>query len=255
MASTLNLHHSHFSVLPLFSIFSHFIFKIHLILLSVALGYSCRCPTGWILQNDMKTCKQQIEDEQQHREGKINEVEENEGEEKDYDDNNELDNEVTSIVECTIHDHEQCSPGNCVIYTAHGSNSENKRCQCPSGFMSNNDKCIDIDECISEEYQCSHECHNNHGSYYCSCPNGLTLSDDRKTCIDFDECSQDTNVCGDLACQNTYGSYKCLCENGVDEPDEYGECQNQHKSLCDNNNGGCSQWVINNIFCYYFYLT
>ncbi|XP_070502012.1 fibrillin-2-like [Chironomus tepperi] len=210
-------------------------------------GYSCRCPTGWILQNDMKTCKQQIEDEQHHIKGKINEVEGNEGED-DYDDNNE----VTSIVECTIHDHEQCSPGNCVIQSAHGSNSESKRCQCPSGFMSNNDKCIDIDECISEEHQCSHECHNTHGSYHCSCPNGLTLSDDRKTCIDFDECSHGTNMCGDLTCQNTYGSYKCLCENGEDEPDEYGECQNQHKSLCDNNNGGCSHSCRihhNNIIC------
>lgn len=211
-------------------------------LLSVAVGYSCHCPNGWILQNDMKTCKQQIEDEHEQTKGKINEVEDDDDDDDDEDlDNNEMDNEVTPIVECTIHDHDRCSPGNCVVFTIHGSNKESKRCECPTGFTSNNDECIDIDECISDEHQCSHKCHNTDGSYSCSCTHGFTLSDDRKTCIDFDECSHDDRICGDHVCQNTYGSFKCLCENGLDEPDENGKCHSQEKTLCDDDNGGCSQ--------------
>lgn len=186
-------------------------------------GYSCRCPSGWTLQNDLKTCKQDekivlapVED--------------------DYDENaNEI--EIEPIVECTIHDHESCSPGTCIV---RGSNRhQRKECECPTGFTAHNEQCIDIDECRDENLsECSHDCHNTHGSYYCSCPSGLTMSENRKDCVDFDECRHDRYICGKLECENTYRGYRCLCEDG-EEADEEGKCQ--RKSLCDENNGGCSQ--------------
>lgn len=183
------------------------------------------------MENDFKTCKQQIV--QQHHEitttteaaavaekeveesERTNEVKsESEEEEEEYDDN-ELDNEISpiEIVECTIHDHDQCSPGNCaVVSSSHHSGKDKKQCQCPSGFKSHNENCIDVDECNEGNHQCSHHCHNTHGSYHCSCPENLKLSFDR---------------------------HKCMCENEEDEPDEHGKCRGQE--LCDNNNGGCSQ--------------
>lgn len=152
----------------------------------------------------------------------------------DYDEGT---NEITPIVECSLSDHEKCSPGIC---TVKGSNQHQKKeCECPSGFTEHHDECIDLNECLDENLnECSHDCHNTHGSYYCSCPDGLTLSGNRKECLDFDECHDDQNICGNLECHNTFGGYRCLCENG-EEANTEGKCQQE--SLCEDNNGGCSQ--------------
>lgn len=43
--------------------------------------------------------------------------------------------------------------------------------------------CCDEDENECEEGSpCSHACHNAVGTYYCSCPRGLTISADGRTC-------------------------------------------------------------------------
>ncbi|KAM7388095.1 hypothetical protein PAMP_024296 [Pampus punctatissimus] len=62
---------------------------------------------------------------------------------------------------------------------------------------------------------CSHACHNAMGTYYCSCPRGLTISADGRTCQDIDECSFGGNVCHDgQDCENTIGSYRCVMRCG-----------------------------------------
>lgn len=188
----------------------------HKIIFSFSKGYSCRCPSGFTLQNDLKTCQK---DETNEVEG-----------EKDYEDNRVDENEP--IVECSTDDHELCSPGSCVV------DGSDKACSCPSGFAGKSRKCVDIDECEHNSHQCSHSCHNTEGAYTCSCPKGLRLSDDEQTCDDFDECSHDDEVCGSRECRNTYGSYKCICQDGA-EIDEHGECR--QPNLCERNNGGCSQ--------------
>lgn len=163
-------------------------------------------------------------------------LEKEEENEVDTDYDEEGTNEITPIVECSISDHDKCSPGSC---TVKGSNHHQvKECECPSGFTAHNEQCIDLDECKENLNECSHDCHNTHGSYHCSCPDGLTLSSNLKECLDFNECQHDKQICGELECQNTYGSYRCLCEDG-EEADAEGKCQQQ--SLCDENNGGCSQ--------------
>lgn len=181
-------------------------------------GYSCRCPSGFTLQNDYRTCKEDIS------------LETNQVDEEDYGDN-EVD-EAETIVECSSDDHEHCSPGNCLIV------GKEKECSCPSGFIQRARKCVDFDECEHGSHQCSHSCHNTEGSFKCSCPVGLRLSDDEQTCDDFDECSHDEEICGTLECRNTYGSYKCICQDGK-EMDEHGKCRSSN--LCEHNNGGCSQ--------------
>ncbi|OBS75509.1 hypothetical protein A6R68_18039, partial [Neotoma lepida] len=55
--------------------------------------------------------------------------------------------------------------------------------QCPSGFTldSVGPFCADEDECTAGN-PCSHTCHNAIGAYYCSCPKGLTIAADGRTC-------------------------------------------------------------------------
>lgn len=160
------------------------------------------------------------------------ETNEVEREEIDEEDNDYDDKEAESIVECSFDDHELCSPGNCLIV------GSEKECSCPSGFVVKSKGCVDLNECEHGTHQCSHSCHNTEGSYRCSCPNGLRLSEDEQTCDDFDECSHNEGICGSLECRNTYGSYKCICGDGK-EMDEEGKCHSPN--LCHNNNGGCSQ--------------
>lgn len=150
--------------------------------------------------------------------------------EKDYEDN-EVEEESESIVECSSDDHENCSPGICVVV------GTGKECSCPSGFERKSKQCVDVDECEHGLHQCSHSCHNTVGSFKCSCPHGLRLSEDEKMCDDFDECTSDEDICGSLECRNTYGSYKCICRDG-EEIDEHGKCRKPN--LCEHN-GGCSQ--------------
>lgn len=195
------------------------------------LGFSCHCPNGWTLQNDLKTCKHDATTTHLHEEKHVVEDDEHE---KDYD---EKYNEVISIVECTTDDHEKCSPGTCILNGI--SHDQQKECECPSGFTAHKKQCVDIDECHDEKLnECSHDCDNTHGSYHCSCPKGFSMSENRKDCIDFNECSHDKDICGELQCHNTYGGFECLCENG-EEKTEDGECKKI--SLCEENNGGCSQ--------------
>ncbi|KAL7984810.1 hypothetical protein Chor_003380, partial [Crotalus horridus] len=55
--------------------------------------------------------------------------------------------------------------------------------QCPHGFSldSSGPYCSDEDECITQK-PCPHICHNVVGTYYCSCPKGLTISADGRAC-------------------------------------------------------------------------
>jgi fibulin 1/2 len=40
----------------------------------------------------------------------------------------------------------------------------------------------DVDECADGISECDQTCHNNIGSYTCSCDAGFTLNDDRLHC-------------------------------------------------------------------------
>ncbi|XP_063692674.1 uncharacterized protein LOC134824640 isoform X3 [Bolinopsis microptera] len=50
----------------------------------------------------------------------------------------------------------------------------------------------DVNECL--QGMCSHDCHNTQGSYYCSCPTGMDLSDDGHTCINCLTCEKFNNL-------------------------------------------------------------
>ncbi|XP_074656389.1 uncharacterized protein LOC141909702 isoform X2 [Tubulanus polymorphus] len=53
--------------------------------------------------------------------------------------------------------------------------------------------------------------------YSCSCRDGYELSDDKKKCIDINECALGLEKCGHVGtCVNTEGSYRCNCSDGYE---------------------------------------
>ena len=121
----------------------------------------------------------------------------------------------------------------------------------------------DVNECETGISECDQNCHNNIGSYTCSCDAGFTLKSDGLHCdgnstrceyvivwycywsfnVDNDECdNNETNICEDL-CINTNGSFYCGCStpgytlqsNGITCQSE--SCVNTYYKfayLCDN---------------------
>ncbi|KAI5614770.1 hemicentin-1 isoform X1 [Silurus asotus] len=98
---------------------------------------------------------------------------------------------------------------------------------CPSGFISEADKCIDINECEQRD-MCQHECVNTPGSHKCLCPGGYRLMTNGKTCQDINECLEQNIQCGaNRMCFNMRGSYQCIdtpCPPNYQREPESGFC-------------------------------
>ncbi|KAG7489330.1 sushi domain-containing 1-like isoform X1 [Solea senegalensis] len=101
-----------------------------------------------------------------------------------------------------------------------------KVCNCKYGFVGNGRTfCQDKDECqIGTIKICGPhtQCHNTHGSYYCTCVSGYSPSNkmvffipnDGTHCQDVDEC-RITGLCGEGGwCKNLDGSFECRCQLG-----------------------------------------
>ena len=50
-------------------------------------------------------------------------------------------------------------------------------------YINGNWSVPDVNECHTNNGDCSHECINTHGSYECVCPKGYRVHSDQKTCI------------------------------------------------------------------------
>lgn len=132
----------------------------------------------------------------------------------------------------------QCKPGlemgpsgrtcidinECVLNThnCHGNQTCKNRwgsfdCKCPLGFrLDASGDCVDINECTSPRSPVCRgqsECVNTLGSYICQCKRGYKRGNDAHSCIDVDECLEDSHDC-EQRCINQWGSFKCACYDG-----------------------------------------
>ncbi|XP_078614163.1 uncharacterized protein LOC144883476 [Branchiostoma floridae x Branchiostoma japonicum] len=86
----------------------------------------------------------------------------------------------------------------------------------PGWSATSSDSCSDdINECDQNNGGCSHECHNELGSYQCHCDTGYELAPDKLSCWDKNECEENNAGCQQV-CLNEMGSYKCSCNYGYD---------------------------------------
>ncbi|XP_056287696.1 epidermal growth factor-like protein 6 isoform X1 [Pseudoliparis swirei] len=91
------------------------------------------------------------------------------------------------------------------------------KCYCLNGYTVMSDgSCANSRTCSAAH--CQYGCEEVQGGIRCVCPSvGLQLGQDRRTCVDIDECVTGKNLCPyDRQCVNTFGSYFCKCQEGFD---------------------------------------
>lgn len=112
--------------------------------------------------------------------------------------------------------HSCIEEGSCIEIT------KNSLC-CNDGFIAENNKCVDIDECEVYPGICEQRCENHRGTYSCHCAEGSYRVGDN--CIITDRCA---HLNCSHSCSIHNGVPKCECRRGYDLVNET-ECKEQDR--------------------------
>uniref|UniRef100_A0A8C1VZP5 Matrilin 3a n=1 Tax=Cyprinus carpio TaxID=7962 RepID=A0A8C1VZP5_CYPCA len=141
-------------------------------------SYHCKCRSGFVLNNDMRTCSIRGTGTYGHGQS-VHEADQNK-----KNDGNQNGEGSASVDSCAL--------GHDCQHTCISSDSS-YYCSCPPGFVLMQDKksCqasnTDGDGSASLDYcalghECEHVCVNDDASYHCECQRGFVLQEDKKTC-------------------------------------------------------------------------
>lgn len=209
----------------------------------------CKCPSGYKLQDDGKTCKDENECAGSHG---CNGTCVNtagsyhcacpHGMKVGSDGKSCID-----INECSP-GRDPCDPHSTICVNEIGS----YKCQCKPGFKPGFGKhsCQDINECDQGNDLCDRTttiCRNRIGYYVCECRTGHSRVSEHR-CRDIDECSLDKDDCSH-GCANTIGSFRCTCPTGyVISASNSKQCVDRNE--CLSANGGCEWYCKNTVGSY-----
>ncbi|XP_076373655.1 fibrillin-1-like isoform X1 [Tachypleus tridentatus] len=124
----------------------------------------------------------------------------------------------------TCRDLDECATGqhNCdqVCVNTPGS----YHCTCKEGYEKQGTRCKDINECKDQPHLCSPvgTCLNTLGSFKCNCPRGYITDSSGTSCVDTNECLDDTKC--QYGCQNMAGGYRCACPEGYLQHYYWNQC-------------------------------
>ncbi|KAM4542790.1 uncharacterized protein PAE49_019290 [Odontesthes bonariensis] len=169
-------------------------------------SYNCKCPPGYVLNPDMKTCSGSDACAQGHD---CQHICINNGD--SYTCKCRM-GYVLNADQKTCSRMDTCSQGHdcqhiCV------KNGDSNVCMCHSGYLLNADTktCSRSDPC-ARGHDCQHICENSDDSYICMCQVGYMLNADQKTCSRSDLCIQ-RHGCQHI-CVTNADTYLCKCQEG-----------------------------------------
>ncbi|MFO0745476.1 MAG: EGF domain-containing protein [Myxococcota bacterium] len=115
-----------------------------------------------------------------------------------------------------------------------GFTGDGRTCACATGTELVGTTCNDVNECATGSAGCASNatCTNTTGSFVCRCKDGFEgdgktctpspcdpgyKSGPNNTCVDVDECANNTDDCSvNAVCSNTPGGYRCTCKLGFE---------------------------------------
>ncbi|XP_034436210.1 thrombomodulin [Hippoglossus hippoglossus] len=91
-------------------------------------------------------------------------------------------------------------------------------CYCPQGQTVNPANKVTCEVGIEDPCQslsCAHACYATGDSYACLCDHGFKLAADGRSCVDFNDCTDQRQCPGEnFMCVNTVGGFQCACKAG-----------------------------------------
>ncbi|XP_055956933.1 uncharacterized protein LOC126821996 [Patella vulgata] len=95
-----------------------------------------------------------------------------------------------------------------------------KVCLCKTGYVSDCDTCVDLDECQANLHDCriNEQCKNTPGSFECECKSGYRKNS-LNVCANINECQEESETprCPENSiCRDVPGAYACSCCYGYD---------------------------------------